>query len=607
MEFSLRALGVVNGNVPNASTVLPRFVATITAEQLSSLILFDRAGRRKADRYRLRPESFVQIDKEIQRGRDTADNLLQVPSKVEDIALTLLGGSKSISPVAYLGTLIWNVRSEGVNGVTLIEEKEIGGGLPSYKLRVKADHVWLTDSAHRHLGIAEAYRRFSANPTKYPKFRSDYEFVVEIYRLDRAGEKSLFYELNALQKRITAAKRKEMDVISSEGYVKDVVRQYDEASRRLFDENIEVTAIQNVNHTLMTMSVFVSSMHEMFSRPELTEAKEDPQKRAELAEYYCDFFYKLHDTLRIMIDDETAPNGKRELTPYYNLYQEIIQPAINAVEADTEQTLDKKLEEARETAKALNARVRGQDIANHNATIKALCRIGRLIRYMPRWERVIDYLQMNLNLPAEGRFFQKANAELLASPTGPSDVQIAKLNENGTLNVQVQTQTINMLFRYLRSKLKLDLGADLRLVPPDAEAEPVRLSAPSETPPAWSVSRADGGAIEIEAAFFLAGQESPELDTVKLAVAAPAISGWKELQLTGARKLVPSAIQRDEAYAHPVYENDISRFVATFTLSIPPAPKGTPSSLLLELRLVAPDLDPISSAETERRLTVSLT
>jgi hypothetical protein len=607
MDITLRLLGSVNQNTPTGTTVLPRYIAVVTPEQLATFLVYERTGSRKTDRYRLKPASFIQIDKEIQRGRDTEDSLLQLPAKIDDIATTLLGAARSAPPNAFLGSLIWNIRTTESNTVTAIKEEPLGGGMPTFKLRISADHVWLTDSAHRHLGIAEAYRRYVDAPAKFPRFRKDFEFVAEIYQLDRAVEKALFFELNALQKRITAAKRKEMDVISSEGYVKDVVRQHDESNRRLFEDNIEVTANQNIHHTLMTMSVFVSSIHEMFPKSDLNEAKDLPQKRAELAEFYCDFFYALHDTIKIVIDGPES-GETRELTPYYNLYLQYIQPALNDLESDAERNVDSALDAARQVAKKLNERVRFQDIANHNATIKALCRLARLIRPMNRWERVIEYLQSALNAPRQGRFFQKSNSDLFAPPASQTDVTIAKLNDDGSINVQVQSQTIAALYRYLRKCLQLELPPVLTLSSPDPEAQPIVLSNRGAGEVRAPVSRHDGGTLTFEVAFFISGSEFPEDAVVKLAIEAPEALTWKSLQRTGAKRLLPVSIQPDLAYAHPIYDRDVSRHVATFALDISSAPRGIGSTptIGVQIKAFVPDLDTSTSVETECSLTVTL-
>ena len=614
MDVSLRLLGKVNDSASPTSTVRERYIAAVTAEALSSLMAFERAGVRKSDRFRIRKDSFIQVDEDIQRGKDVQGNLLQIPAKVTDIATTLLGESKNTPPTAFLGTLIWNVRPEAGNTLQIVKEEVVGNvGPPSYLLRVRADHVWLTDSVHRHLGIVQAYRWYQLKPDAYPRFRPNYEFVVEIYNLDKAAEKALFFELNALQKRITAAKRKEMDAFSSAGFVKDAIREYDESANRLFIDNIEVTAVQNINHTLMTMSLFVSSIHEMFPKAELDEGKLSAQKRGELAEYYCNFFYQLRDTIAIEIDDPQSGAGTRTIKPFYNLYAELIQPIDDEAEtADLPEgnaaAFEARLEAARSKAKALNALVRSQDIANSNTSIKALCRIARIIRPMSKWQSVIDYLQTGLNLPAGNRFFQASNPDLMAPPASPTDVQIIKRNDDGTINIQVQSQTIGTLYRYLRRKLQLDLPNSLRLVPDDPASSAVELPAGGAGgSPSRVLSRSAGGTTNIEAIFFLAGRDGPEEGTVRLGIkpADPKID-WDDLVMTGTHRLQPTSITRDEGYEHPLYGKDISRYVATFEFEVGKAPAKTASDIELSVTLHAPDLESSIKMETEARLRLIL-
>jgi hypothetical protein len=617
MDVSLRLLGRVNEAAKSGSTIRERWVATITAEQLAALVQFERAGDRKADRYRIRKDSFIQVDETIQRGTDTEGNLLQVPAKVADIANTLLGASKNVAPTVFLGTLIWNIRPGGTNQLQVIEENVFGQkGPPKYNLKVRADHAWLTDSAHRHLGIAAAFRQHQQKPEGFPRFSKDYEFVIEIYTLDKAEEKALFYELNALQKRITAAKRKELDTITSAGFVKDAVREFDEAAQRLFVENIEVTAVQNVNHTLMTMSLFVSSIHEMFAKSELDEGKESPQKRADLAEYYCQFFYKLHSTIIIDVDDPAVPGGVRSVKPFYNLYTDIIQPSEAA--GETSDTLENggggafeaSLEKARSEAKALNALVRSQDITNSNTNIKALCRIGRQIRPMAKWESVIDCMQTNLILPAKGRFFQATgNKDLTAPPALATDVPIAKLNEDGTINVQVQSQTIATLYRYLRRKLELELPPGLRWMQVDPESTPVELPAANAGAlPTVPINRTAGGTLTLEAEIYVAGKDAPEEGTVRLAVESTDTKiDWKDLERTGAKRLTPTIVSKDEGYRHRLYGEDVSRYVATFELPVGKAPSKYPGEFNLSAKLFCQDLEPNSRIDRDFGLRVILT
>jgi hypothetical protein len=599
MDISVRLLGQINTQTKGNATVPQRYIAVVTPESLSGWLSFERVGNRRSDRYKLRDESFIQIDPEIQRGRDTAGALLQMPKKVDDIASTLLGTSTNSLPHAFLGTLIWNVRPEG-STLKIVREEELSEkAIPEYRLRINTKNIWLTDSAHRHLGIVEAYRRYEKDPSKYPRFPLKAEFVVEVYSLDRAMEKALFFELNSMQKRISATKRLELDIASSAGFLKDTIRYLDETDRRLFQDNIEVTSNQNKNHTLLTMSVFVSSIQEMFRKPELDEAKLSEHTRNDLAEFYCNFFYKLSDTIVVAIND-TERSRSLEIRPFYNLYLDYIQPATEEP-TDAENAVEMKLDKARAEANRLNKLVREQDIANHNTLIRALCRLAGKIRYMPDWPRVIEHLQVGLNVPMGNRFFQKANKELFEADAG--GIPIATTNENGSLNVQVQSETRSAAYRYLRRKLQLDMSPAIYFCGADPADDPIDIS--NRADQIVPISRKDGGKISIDVAFYLAADVGPEEISTRLSV-DPGEIDWKEMRLTGQKRLEAERVEMDNAYEHPLYPKDIQRYVASFSITVPPAARKVPADLALKLRLSCPDLDPNAPAELESQIRLLL-
>lgn len=578
MDITLPLLGHLNSQFPKDSPLRPKYIVKITAARLAQLLIYERKGKKKSDPFKISSSSLIKIDKEIQRGVDAQGFHLQQPTKVLDIAHTLLGKSDVGAPRVYLGALIWNVRS----GEFSRSKRETEGRPAEWDLIIDTQDIFLTDSAHRHLGIVEAYRIYTSNPTEYPLFSPKFEFSVEVFNLDRIAEKELFNELNSKQKKITATKSKEMDVSSPIGALKDAIRQYDDESARLFDNNIEVSSNRNDQHTLMTMSVFVSSIDEMFTQEEIREARKDDELRGELAAYYCNFSYRLHDRLVVKCDIN-GDGVDEDVHPFSNLYTEIIKKAEDAWDRASPLLSDQKLEAAREGARERNRQLRRKDIANHNGTIKALYRLGGVIRLFKNWTMVIDLLQTELNLGLEGRFFQVTNKDLF-SKASESDIPIASLNKDGTINLQVQDKNITKLYRYLRTKLHLD---NLPVIVIRSGDEHFVLGGGATTY-RWQLSSAEKSIRTIEVRFLAV--VPPLEENVRLGV-VPSIE-WKGGTIRASKKLVPNVLRRDESFSHSHYE-EITRWSAFFEVELPKA-SGLSGQFELKVEVTFPDFNGVN-------------
>lgn len=591
MELTLPLLGAINRNVAKDAPLRPKYVVKITAERLAQLLIYERKGKKKSDPFKIQNISLIKIDKDIQRGFDQQGYHLQQPGKILDIANTLLGDAAASVPRAYLGSLIWNVRD---TEQFLLSKREIEGRPTEWELTFSTDAIYLTDSAHRHFGIVEAYRQYMADPAKHPKFKKDFEFSVEIYNLDKAGEKELFSELNAKQKKITAAKQKEMDVSSPIGALKDAILEYDQQNRRIFENNIEVSSNKNDKHTLMTMSVFVSSIDEMFSAKEIRSAREDEDVRAELAEYYCQFTYQLHDRLVVRCD-VSGTEQEEDVRPFSNLWLEIIKPAEDSYDETAQQAYEERLDRARQDATKRNQRLRAVDIANHNGTVKALYRLGGMIRTMPDWRHVIDRLQTDLVIPLEGKFFQKKNQDLF-SKDSDSDVPIASLNEDGTINLQVQTKNIAKLHRYLRQRLGLETdpiviirqGADQNIA---LHSKEIRAH--------WVLSKIQPNIRSVEVRFISPKGEPPSEELPLIALRPSTGTEWRDATFVGSKRIKPTIVRLDAGFADAHYEG-LVRWAAFFEIKLPAAP-SLETAFSFELDISYPELNGI-----ERKLKVLL-
>jgi hypothetical protein len=592
MQLVLKLLGDLNTKAPASAPVRRKYVVRVTAEEIARHLQYERKAKKKADPFRIRETSLIKIDKEIQRGMDASGFLSQQPAKIAEMVAILLGLPNASAPRIYMGTLVWNIRATGTNALNPIEVRRPNE--PSeWRLEVSADAIYLTDSAHRHLAIAEAYNTWQRNPGQYSAFDPNFEFSVELYNLDRYGERELFFELNSKQKKISAAKAREVDVGSPIGALKDAIIQYDQGERRFLDNNIEVSSNQNRQHTLLTMSVFVSSIDQMFAAQEIRDAWKEEDTRAELAAEYCSFLYKLADTLVVRCDTD-GDGVEEDVHPFRNLYYEVIKPVFDTWDTSVPDQSQAKVDAASARAAEMNKRLRERDIANSNATIRALFAIGGLVRRFENPFKVVDRLQVGLVVPAAGKFFQAVNTELLDSPQ--ADVPIVSMNQDGTLNVQVQSKTIARLTHYLRSKLELAFAPEVAFVEDGRSLIVPENSAGL----AWGLERTVENFRHLQLRFVGVRDQSMLEDGLRLAIKA---ADWKHANAVGKARLVPTAIELDESWQHPAYE-DLVQWVASFELRLPAA-SNAPANFAIDLEFEFPELDG-APLKTKRRVACSV-
>ena len=599
MRIETELLGIINATSTSASQLQRKFLLKVTAEQLSQWLQCERRGAGKNAPFKISNHSTIRIDESIQRGRDNSGFLLQNPKKVMEIANTLLTPSKATIPRLYLGTLIWNVRplpSVDMNSFFQIQKIEVEGRQPTWRLAFDTDAIYLTDSAHRHLGIVEAYKQFSSKPAEFSTFSPKFEFSVELYTLEKNREKELFSELNSKQKKISTAKQKEMDVSSPIGSLKDSIQDYDRTSQRLFYKNIEVSSNRNDKHTLVTMSVFVASIDAMFSNAEIKEARDDDDTRSDMSAYYCEFFYELANTIVVRAD---VGEGEKDYRPFRNLYTELIKPVEDTFDSTRPTDSETKLELARERAALQNRRLRQHDVANHNSFVKAFSTLGRYIRRMDHWRDVIARLQTGLNIPIGGKFFQKANSEFFESTT--YGVPIASLNEDGTINVQVQTKTINAIYDYLLRKLKLMRNPLVLLPTEDGE-----LTECAETHPHRHVIPAEAVSFSSVSLYFYLPRSVCDYEDGSVRLDIDGASEWPQAtKKNKANGLPPVAVVIDEDYVDSEYQ-DIVRWKAAFEIPWPEGSSITSPSATVKLKFIFPRFEDVSDVDsTERTVEVS--
>jgi hypothetical protein len=598
MRIEIELLGTINKTATAASPLQPRYILKVRAEQLAQWLQCERRGAGKNAPFKISKHSTIRIDESIQRGKDEAGYLLQNPRKVMEIANTLLTPAAAAIPRIYLGTLIWNVRpnpSVPASDLFDIQKIEIEGKPPTYRLAFDTDAIYLTDSAHRHLGIVQAFKQYSEAPADYKAFSPKWEFAVELHTLNKIHERELFSELNSKQKKITAAKKKEMDVSSPIGSLKDAIQDYDRMAERLFDKNIEVNSNQNVRHTLVTMSVFVASIDLMFPSREIKQAQNDDEAKADLSEYYCQFFYELANTLVVQVD---YGNGDEDYRPFRNLYTDFIKPAEDDFDPSKPTDSEKKLEQARDRAKEENKKLREFDVANHNSFVKAFAMIGRHIRHMEHWKDVIARLHTTLNIPSGGKFFQKANSELFDITS--LGVPIASLNENDTINIQVQTKTIRAVYNYFMDKLALARVPLVLLAGDDGNSEECLESSTTRV----RVLEESATYYSAHLYFYLPRPVGDcEDGTVRLDIDG----GTEWVKATKKNKtggLQPTSLVIDDSYKDSDYQ-DIVRWRASFEIPWPEGSSMDGESAKVKLKFIYPKFeDPLSTDVTEREIEI---
>lgn len=599
MRIEVELLGIINPDTTAKSALQRKFILKVTAEQLAQWLQFDRRGRAKNSPFKILEYSLIKIDDDVQRGLDVDGYLMQTAAKVMDIATTLLDPSNQLVPHLYLGTLLWNIRpkrNQNFEKDFEIQKVEVVGKPPVYRLAFDTDAIYLTDSAHRHLGIVEAYRRYAESPSTYRSFNPRMEFAVELYTLEKDLEKEMFAELNSKQKKISPSKKKQMDVSSPIGRLKDEIIKHDGLAEQLFYENIEKTSSQNDKHTLLTMSVFFHTISEMFTGAEIKEARNDDDLRRQLAQYYCEFFYELSMILVVRINTDSGPT---DVHPYRNLHLELIKPALERYDHERPQLSDEQLQKAIEEATRQNLLLRRIDVANSNSFVRAFARLGGYIRRMDGWRNVLTRLQMQVNLPMQGQLFQEANVELFQ--TDPTlGTYIASKNEDGTINVQVQTKTINACFEYLMRKV--DVRRNPMVVYGNATTEnPSPLL--EDSPRAQYVPTEESTYCYLTLQFHLPSSVT-EWDDSSPVLEVDGGDGWPTVTKKAKARIHHCACEQDLSYVDEHY-SDICLWRATFEVNWPPAASMKRRECSVRLRFFFPSFDnPKQTTTTIRSLTL---
>lgn len=585
MAIKLRLLGDVNKSLRGSPiySLAPKYIATVKASDLAMYFRYRKIGKKTP--FKVDNDSLICVDPEVQRGLiPETGNLRQEEKKINEIRDSLLGISAE-NPKVFLGTLVWNVRPPAKLSVIVINRE---GRPPEYELEIEADRIWLTDSAHRHIGICEAAKVALAEPQKYPRFTRDFEFSIEIYNLDSAGEKALFKELNSKQKKITAAKAQQVDATSKIGLLKSRIIEIDQSGtgRRLLYQNIEVNSNINDRHTLMTMSLLSSSIREMYGAKLINDSADDEDLREVLADYYLKFLYRLSDEIVVTC---TIRDKEVEVKPFSNLYLEKILPVEEETAELDDDVIEKRLKNARDEANAFNRAVREQDKTHSNPVFKALARIGGYIRQMSNWEKVVENIQTKMMLPHGGRYFQLANeAILLARPSG---VTIATRNEDGrSINIQVVSQVVQEIESLLREELGLKFEKALFLERDGGVTH--RLGdQPSYT---VAVRRDKRVYIDLRHEFDVGSTFTPEKTQIKLRVTVEAAGNslvWRDIEKKGAERLVPSKLLRVAGYEHPTYSVGVAKYVASFEIDIPEFTQQYSGPFALRLSIESPAFD----------------
>jgi hypothetical protein len=593
MTIKLKLLGDINKQLRGGAnfSLAPKYVAVVKAADLAMYFRYRKIGKKTP--FKVDPDSLICVDAEIQRGLiPETGNLRQEEKKINEIRDSILGVSAE-NPKVFLGTLVWNVRPPAVMSVITVNRD---GKPPEYELEIDAAQIWLTDSAHRHIGICEAVKAALIDAAKYPRFSRDFEFPVEIYNLDAAGEKALFKELNSKQKKITAAKAQQVDATSKVGLLKSRIIELDQSggNRRLLYQNVEVNSNLNERHTLMTMSLLSSSIREMFGNKLINESAEDEDLRESLADYYLKFLYKLSDEVSVTVslrDKDVA------IKPFTNLYLEKILPVEEeTAELDDDAIIERRLKSAREDANQLNKSVRDQDKTHSNPVFKALAGIGGYIRWMSNWDKVIENFQSRLMVPTGGRYFQPSNDELLVPR--PSGISIATKNEDGkSINIQVVSQVVSEIESLLREKLSLQFEKSL-FVEKDDDLTHRLSSAPTYV---VVVRRDRRTYVDIRLEFDVGSMFAPEKTQIKMRVTCDGLSGganWREVEKKGVDRLVPTKFTKVAGYEHPTYATGVARYAANFELDIPEFASTHSGQFQLRLGVEAPSFSGESEETT---------
>ena len=564
--------------------VVPKYISVLTMQQISTLLIYDRKTELGANPFVVLPESIIKLDQNAQRGfaDEFEKNLMQQKKKIDEIADTLLG--KFEKKRVSLGTLVWNIRpDDGFIEVVIGQGKN---KVKNYSIKISSDVVYLTDSAHRHFGIAEAWRRYVKNKKKYKGFDEKATFSVEVYNLDEDGECQLFNELNAKQNKISKTKQQAVDTVSPAGRLKSrilaadlgkITSQYDEQimidGGSFFNGNVEETTNQIANHKLLTMNVFMYAINLMFAKEELDMAAKDGDVADELSMYFVRFFHTLRETIQVQIDFD---DGAKLVKPFHNLYFDRIEkivPEGDASDDASEDASEKVIRSAFEDATKYAQVVREADKTNSNPVIRAFAKFGGLIRRMPRWDRVLLRIQTNGFEKKDSRLFQGSNPDMIQR-------SIATKKPDGKINIQVQNPVVDLIYEYFFELAGLsDTRPLLNVVLEDSQG---RVEAGKYV---VALNRSAVTLLEVEAEFWVGANVEVELDNLYIKVSND--REWSVgIMKTPKPRILCKKLDKLEI-EHPIYPKNLLKYLARFEIDFPKydKPEHEKFSITMDVRL----------------------
>ena len=134
-KITLELLGQVNHKTEQADkSLIPKYVVKITASDLNNLFKYESAGKKHP--YKIQPDSTIVLDEIIQRGVNDSGKIRQEEAKVKDIRESLLGVNK-LSPRAFIGNLVWNIRRDGTEKLAELVTQYDDGRPPEKKLEIE--------------------------------------------------------------------------------------------------------------------------------------------------------------------------------------------------------------------------------------------------------------------------------------------------------------------------------------------------------------------------------------------------------------------------------------------------------------------------------------
>ena len=559
MNIKIKLCKHLNENFDQTKiSIVPKYLCIVTAEQINSWFKYSKIKGKTP--FKVHGDSLIKIDDIIQRGLiEETKTVSQEKSKIEEIKDTLLGKSKSINAKAYLGTLIWNVRS-GNSKIEIYETGKKESSIKEYELSIDSESIMLPDSAHRHLAICEAVKSYIEKPDEYTAFNPRIEFPVELYHLNENQERELFLELNSKQKKVTRSRKLYVDKSSPIGFLKSCIMELDEEQEKLFTNNIELNGNTNDKHTLVTMSVFVSSLDEMFGKTEIKKVKDNPALAEEMAKYFLDFFYEIKRTIKIKVEIDSC---SQEINPYQNLYTEIVTKE-DCLET-SEEALERFWKPKREKAIQINKEIRSQDIITNNQFFKTLAYIGGIVRDFEDPLDVIRLLQKRI-AAHQGRFFQKTN-DLITESKG-SDQQIATINADGSLNVQIMDWNLKLCKKLIENELKLNFQNSFSLLHDGSVIEIKDFMTKKNV----LCSKAGETNLALELLVCVGSKTEINTEETKLKIEPEYSDGssleWSGGTFTGKSLLAPVSITPVDGYSHETYGKNIKQYLVKYSVQL---------------------------------------